>query len=258
MSFTEKKNNATSKIATVGGIASASGNAVFSVTTGEGAKFPTATHKVSIDSEVLGGCTRSGDVITCTVRGDESSTAASHAQGSTVELTITAGALQEFEAIFEETSQTSLADKLLLAEITPATNPSSGYRELYFKSDGHLYMRNSAGSETQIDSAAASTAWVDATDGATITFNLSSGNKQRVTLGGNRALALSNPGTGQVFLLRLLQDGTGSRTVTWFNTIKWAGGSAPTLTTTASKADVFGFIQTGTDTYDGFVVGQNL
>lgn len=258
MSFTEKKNNATSKIATVGGIASASGNAVFALTTGEGALFPTASFKCGIDSEILDTCTRSGDTVTCTVRGAEGSTAASHAQGATVELTITAGALQEFEAIFEETSQTSLADKLLLKEITPATNPSSGYRSIYVKSDGNVYIRDSAGSESQVNAAAASTAWVEATDGATITFNLSSGSKQRVVLGGNRALALSNVTAGKVFLLRLTQDGTGSRTVTWFNTIKWAGGTAPTLTTTINKADVFGFIQTDTDAYDGFVVGQNL
>lgn len=97
--------------------------------------------------------------------------------------------------------------------------------------------------------------WVDASDGATITFDLSAGNKQRVTLGGNRVLALSNVQTGHVFIIRLQQDGTGNRTVNWFSTIKWAGGSAPTLSTTAGYADVFGFIQTAADTYDGFVVG---
>ena len=59
-------------------------------------------------------------------------------------------------------------------------------------------------------------------------------------------------------MLRILQDGTGSRTVTWFSTIKWAGGTAPTLTTTADKADVLGFLCTATDAYDGFVVGQNI
>lgn len=95
-------------------------------------------------------------------------------------------------------------------------------------------------------------------DGATITFDLASANIHTVTLGGNRTLALSNPSTGQCFMLRLLQDGTGSRTVTWFTTIKWAGGSAPTLTTTASKADMIGFVCTGSNTYDGFIVGQNL
>jgi len=96
------------------------------------------------------------------------------------------------------------------------------------------------------------------TDAATVTFNLDTSNIQQVTLEGNRTLAISNEDAGQVFVIKLIQDGTGSRTVTWFSTIKWAGGSAPTLTTTASKADTFGFITTGTDTYDGFVIGQNI
>lgn len=97
-----------------------------------------------------------------------------------------------------------------------------------------------------------------ATDGSTVTFNLSNSNIQTVTLEGNRTLALSNASTGQCFILRLVQDGTGSRTVTWFSTIKWPYGTTPTLTTTASKTDVFGFICTGTDTYDGFILGQSL
>ena len=98
-----------------------------------------------------------------------------------------------------------------------------------------------------------------ATDGATITFDLSASNIQTVTLGGNRTLALSNVSTGQVFMLELTQDGTGSRTVTWFSTIKWAsGGTAPTLTTTANKKDTFGFRCTGSGTYDGYVVGSNI
>lgn len=97
-----------------------------------------------------------------------------------------------------------------------------------------------------------------ASDGATVTFALATSRLQNVALGGNRTLALSGAATGMVFILCLTQDGTGSRTVTWFSTIRWAGGSAPTLTTTASKRDVFGFICTGENTYDGFVVGQNL
>ena len=96
-------------------------------------------------------------------------------------------------------------------------------------------------------------------DGATVTFDLNEANVHTVTLGGNRTFAISNETAGQKFIIRILQDGTGSRLVsTWFSTIKWAGGSAPTLTTTAGKADVVGFIVTGTDTYDGFVVGQNI
>lgn len=99
------------------------------------------------------------------------------------------------------------------------------------------------------------------TDGATITFDLSDktkGKVRSVTLGGNRTLAVSNGTVGQTFIIRLIQDGTGSRTVTWFSTIKWPDGTAPTLTTTANKIDVFGFLITSAGNYDGYILGQNL
>lgn len=96
------------------------------------------------------------------------------------------------------------------------------------------------------------------TDGATITFDMSASNIHTVTLGGNRTLAVSNVSVGQCFILRLQQDATGSRTVTWFTTIKWAGGSAPTLTTTASKADLIWFICTSAGNYDWFLVASNI
>lgn len=93
-------------------------------------------------------------------------------------------------------------------------------------------------------------------DGATITFNMNSGNYHQVTLGGNRTLAVSNVGSPQAFIIQLKQDATGSRTVTWFSNINWPGGSAPTLTTTAAKMDTFGFLYDGS-VYWGFIVGQN-
>lgn len=95
-------------------------------------------------------------------------------------------------------------------------------------------------------------------DGATITFNMTSSNIHSVTLGGNRTLAVSNTTAGQAFIIRLIQDGTGSRTVTWFSTLKWVSGSAPTLTTTAAKIDVFGFLCTSAGNYDAYIIGQNL
>ena len=101
---------------------------------------------------------------------------------------------------------------------------------------------------------------VDA-DAATVTVDLSDKTKSNVrtiTLEGNRTLALSNPTIGQVFILRIVQDGTGSRVPTWWLTIIWPGGSAPTLTTTAGAVDVFGFICTAEDEYDGVFVGFNL
>ena len=111
------------------------------------------------------------------------------------------------------------------------------------------------GTSVVVTKASAGT-WSTASDGATVTFNLSLGNFQKVTLGGNRTLAISNSVDGQPFVLKLIQDGTGSRTVTWFSNIKWDGASAPTLTTTASRFDTLGFIKDGSD-YIGYVLGLN-
>lgn len=100
--------------------------------------------------------------------------------------------------------------------------------------------------------------WTTDTDGATITFSMLTSNRHKVVLGGNRTLAVSNVSVGQVFIIRLVQDGTGTRTVTWFSGISWPAAVVPTLTTTLNKADFFIFICTGTNTYDGFTVGMNL
>jgi len=96
-------------------------------------------------------------------------------------------------------------------------------------------------------------------DAATVTFDMDQSNVHMVTLGDNRTLAVSNVGVGQKFLVRLQQDSTGSRTVTWWGNIKWAeGGTEPTLTTTAHKADLFGFLSPSGGYYDGFVIGQDI
>jgi hypothetical protein len=61
----------------------------------------------------------------------------------------------------------------------------------------------------------------------------------------------------QVFIVSILQGDTTVSTITsWFSTIRWSGGSAPTLTATLNKRDTFGFIRTAADQYDGFVIGQ--
>lgn len=95
--------------------------------------------------------------------------------------------------------------------------------------------------------------------GATEDLDVSVGNIHHVTMpAGNITLTVSNETVGQCFIVEILQDGTGSRIVTWFSTISWAGGSAPVLTTIAGKKDVFGFRVTAEDTYDGYIVGQNI
>lgn len=93
----------------------------------------------------------------------------------------------------------------------------------------------------------------------TATLDLSVSKNHDITMpAGNITIAVANETNGQIFTVRILQDSVGSRTVTWFTTIKWSGGAAPTLITTANKADTLIFRVTGTDTYDGFVVGTNI
>jgi len=77
------------------------------------------------------------------------------------------------------------------------------------------------------------------TDGATITPDFSLANNYSVTLGGNRTLANpTNLTAGQSGAIVITQDGTGSRTLAYGSYWKFPGGTAPTLTTTASAVDV--------------------
>ena len=94
---------------------------------------------------------------------------------------------------------------------------------------------------------------------ATPTFDLSSAGTFTTVMTNNiTSMTLSNVTAGQKFILRLVQDGTGSRAATFFNGISWAGGTTPTLTTTAGKADLFGFLCIVSGTYEGFIIGQNI
>ena len=78
----------------------------------------------------------------------------------------------------------------------------------------------------------------DVTNAASVTINLANGGGAYMVLAvASTAITLSNGRNGRRYRLRLTQDATGSRVVTWTTTVKWAGGSAPTLTTTANKSD---------------------
>lgn len=77
------------------------------------------------------------------------------------------------------------------------------------------------------------------TDGATITPDFGAFNNFTVTLGGNRTLANpTNLVAGQSGVIYIVQDGTGSRTLSFGGYWKFPGATAPTLTTTASAVDV--------------------
>jgi hypothetical protein len=84
------------------------------------------------------------------------------------------------------------------------------------------------------------------TDEATITWDAETQDVAKVTLAGNRTLSAPTNGTnGQFISILVIQDGTGSRTLTWNAVYEFKDDTAPTLTTTASKGDVFVFRYNG-------------
>jgi hypothetical protein len=77
---------------------------------------------------------------------------------------------------------------------------------------------------------------------------------QDITLTGTATITMPTVAAGKSFIL-LLRSGAGSYTVTW-TTVKWPGGTAPTITATASKLDIYSFFSDGTNWY-GVTVNQN-
>jgi hypothetical protein len=94
-----------------------------------------------------------------------------------------------------------------------------------------------------------------ANTGTAITVSLTNGTVQILTLTGNATITMPTAAAGKSFIIILAQDATGSRTVTW-STVVWPSGSAPTITTTASKKDIYSFFSDGTNWY-GTTIGQN-
>ena len=85
------------------------------------------------------------------------------------------------------------------------------------------------------------------TDGATITPDFALNNSFTVTLGGNRTLANpTNLVAGQSGVIIINQDGTGGRTLAYGTYWDFSGGTAPTLTTTASAVDMIAYFVVST------------
>ena len=79
------------------------------------------------------------------------------------------------------------------------------------------------------------------------TIDWGAGLKQKSTLTANCTYTFTAPAGPCNLLLKVIQDATGSRTVTWPASVKWAGGAAPTLTTAANAIDIVSFYYDGTN-----------
>ncbi|MCC6458002.1 MAG: hypothetical protein IT328_23810 [Caldilineaceae bacterium] len=83
-----------------------------------------------------------------------------------------------------------------------------------------------------------------------------------LTLTASCILSFSNPpATGKAGSVTLVlhQDGTGNHTITWPDSVTWAGGTAPTLSTAAGAIDIIQLFTTdGGTTWRGFLAGTNF
>ena len=95
------------------------------------------------------------------------------------------------------------------------------------------------------------------TVGASHTFTITTGTVQTATLTASTPCTFTMPTAtaGTSFILKLTQAATGMTTAT-FTSVKFAGGTAPTITATASAVDIISFIADGTNWYGSAI--QNL
>lgn len=91
------------------------------------------------------------------------------------------------------------------------------------------------------------------TGAQTLDFNSNAGGvvTREYTATGNSTLTFNNPPpAGSLVVITIIQGGAGSFTITWPASVKWSAGTAPTLTTTAGKRDVFTFLWNGSNYYN--------
>ena len=128
-------------------------------------------------------------------------------------------------------------------------------KDLIFQQrDGTEVMRIEDGAHASF-AAAAVNPEATLTDASTISWNVLTSPVAKVTLGANRTLgAGSGAIAGQFVSLLVIQDGTGSRTLSFNAAYEFKDDTAPTLTTTAAKGDLFVFRYNGSKFLE---VGRN-
>jgi len=92
------------------------------------------------------------------------------------------------------------------------------------------------------------------TVGSTSTLSLTTGTVLTATLTASTPCTFTMPTAtaGKSFILKLIQASSGMTTAT-FTGVKFPGGTAPTITATASAVDILSFVSDGTNWYGTYV-----
>lgn len=156
---------------------------------------------------------------------------------------------------------------IIFTKKASGSTPSAGRVGLYSNTDGKVYQKDSAGVEIALVNATGTETLTNKTILATkevkvavgaSNLDLSTANVFTRTITTATTLTVSNTpstGTAYSFVLDLTNGGAG--VITWWTGMKWAGGTAPTLT--AAGRDMLGFItHDGGTTWSGFVLGKDI
>jgi len=133
------------------------------------------------------------------------------------------------------------ADLEIFHDASDSIINDAGTGDLKFQLGGSTKFQLASGGVSLTGGAAANITALS--DGSTITIDMATACHHSVTLGGNRTFAApSNQAVGQAGSIFITQDGTGSRTASFNSAFKFVGGTAPTLTTTASAVDRIDYV----------------
>jgi hypothetical protein len=144
------------------------------------------------------------------------------------------------------------------ASVSPTTGiitTADGTGDLSLQTNGTTALALSAGAVVNPTVKNYTESAYTANTSTALTVSLTNGTIQILTLTANATITMPTAGAGKSFIIILRQDATGSRSVTW-TTVNWPSGTAPSITGTASKQDIFSFFSDGTSWY-GTTIGQN-
>jgi len=233
--------------------------------------WPTATFVFQVDAEKILATSRSGNAITVSLanRGYDATTAAIHTSGATGKHGATSIDFDEANALVNLAD--AKGDLVAASAVDTWARIAAGTNDHVLTADSTQTtgMKWAALTSASIAQPIALelknhtlTKATNATATGAVSVSFVDGNEQQLTLTGNVTLTITNPPTtGKLGKLTLYvkQDATGSRLVTWPAAVLWPAGTAPTLTTTAAKTDVFVLVTfDGGTSYYGFVAGANF
>lgn len=191
----------------------------------------------------------SGNILTIT-RAQESTIGAVHSGSHAVEQLITAGTFEDIETAIDGKSDLSHTHN---AEDIATNISGENVQESLDSKLSNLSEDSTPQLGGELDSQDNSIGFtlqsLTIEPGGASTIDWRNGNKAEITLDENITFTFTDPSKPCNLLIKIIQDATGSRTITWPASVKWPSGTAPTLTTDANSVDIVSLFFDGTNYY---------